>query len=33
MERWDAEWAPKNQEYFDVYKPKDLVDIVYDAYR
>ncbi len=33
MKRWDAEWAPKNSEYFDVYQPEDLVDIVYDAYR
>jgi hypothetical protein len=32
MKRWDAEWAPKNSEYFDVYKPKDLADIVYDTY-
>jgi uridine kinase len=33
MKRWDEEWAPKNAEYFEVFKPQSLVDIVFVEYR
>jgi uridine kinase len=32
MKRWDSEWMPLNQEYFEVYEPDKLVDILYQDF-
>jgi uridine kinase len=32
MKRWDTEWAPQNQKYFDVYRPDKLASMVYQDF-
>ncbi len=32
MKRWDAEWAPLNQQYFKTYHPEKLADLLYEEY-
>lgn len=32
MKRWDVEWGPKNQKYFDNYHPDQLASFVYEEY-
>lgn len=33
MKRWDSEWKPQSQEYFDTYKPNLLANFLYRDYQ
>ncbi len=32
MKRWDTEWGPLSQEYFDKYHPDKLTDVLYKEF-
>jgi len=33
MKRWDTEWGPQNEEYYNVYHPEKLANFIYRDYK